>query len=210
MKGWKTSVERNGQCSRGDSCGFRRGSDRGQRAQSSSPAPKAQTQIDGRKSSKGTGSRGESLSGRKGQKAGKHHLKGTCSNSSCNSWHPPVCQNCKSVSGCKLGDKCLFRHTEVDGQPSTKSKKSGGKGSVALLKESVQLGCVSQATHSPQKSILWKSGKFGSNRAVAFFARSYYKSVNLQNGLRVRKRFRTGRFGKPCNRNDAPAEKHGT
>ena len=63
-KGKKVSVERrmgkcyqwkaNGQCSRGDSCSFIHGNNRGQRAQSSSPAPKAQTQIDGRKPSKGT------------------------------------------------------------------------------------------------------------------------------------------------------------
>ena len=42
----------------------------------------------------------------------------------------------KTESGCKFGDKCLFRHTETDRLPSSKSKKSGGKGSVALLKES--------------------------------------------------------------------------
>ena len=84
-KGKNASVERrmgechqwkaNGQRSRGDSCSFRHGSDRGQQAQSSSPAPKAQTQIDGRKHSKGIGPRGESPSGRKGQKACKNKLK---------------------------------------------------------------------------------------------------------------------------------------
>ena len=42
----------------------------------------------------------------------------------------------KTESGCKFGDKCLFRHTETDRLSSSKSKKSGGKGSVALLKES--------------------------------------------------------------------------
>ena len=53
----------------------------------------AETQIDGRKLSKGIGPRGESPSGRKGQKACKSYLKGTCTNPSCNYWHPPVCQN---------------------------------------------------------------------------------------------------------------------
>ena len=38
---------------------------------------------------------------------------------------------------------CTFRHVEVDGQPSKKSQKSGGKGSVALLKESFKLGSES-------------------------------------------------------------------
>ena len=42
------------------------------KAQSSSRPPKTQTQIDGRKPSKGFGTRGESLSGRKRQKACKN------------------------------------------------------------------------------------------------------------------------------------------
>ena len=52
----------------------------------------------------------------------------------------PVDLNYKSVSGCKYGDNCHFRRIEADGQPNEESKKSGGKGSVALLKETVQLG----------------------------------------------------------------------
>ena len=55
--------------------------------------------------------------------------------------------NYKSESGCTYGDKCRFRHVEADAQPSKKSKNSGVKGSVALLKESLQLGCVSQDSH---------------------------------------------------------------
>ena len=51
--------------------------------------------------------------------------------------------------------------------PVKKSKKSGGKGSVALLKESLQLGCVSQDC-PPKKSILWEVGKVGSNHTVKF------------------------------------------
>ena len=56
---------------------------------------------------------------------------------------------------------------EVDGKPSNKSKKSGVRGSVALLKESIQLGCVSQ-DYPPKKSILREVGKVGSNHAVTF------------------------------------------
>ena len=33
----------------------------------------------------------------------------------CNYWHPPVGLNYKSASGCKCGDNCVSRHTEVDG-----------------------------------------------------------------------------------------------
>ena len=43
----------------------------------------------------------------------------------------------------------------------------GAEGSVALLKESTQLGCVSQDSH-PRESMLREEGKFGSKRAVKF------------------------------------------
>ena len=62
--------------------------------------------------------------------------------------------------------KCRFRHAEVDGQPSKTSKKSGVKGSVVLLKESTQLGCVSQDSH-PSKSILRK-GKMARGTTSTF------------------------------------------
>ena len=45
-------------------------------------------------------------------------------------------------TGCACGNKCYFRHVEADEKPSKKSKKGGAKGSVALLKESIQLRCV--------------------------------------------------------------------
>ena len=80
---------------------------------------------------------------------------------------PPACLIYKSESGCTYGEKCRFPHVKADVQPSTKSKKSGVKGSVAILKESFQLGCVSQDSH-PRKLIPRKEGKFGSNPAVKF------------------------------------------
>ena len=179
---WKAT----GQCSREDSCNFSHGSYRGHKAQSSSLAPKAQTQIDGRKPTKGFGLRGEIPSGRKGQTACKKHLKGKCTNPSCDYWHPPVCQNYKSVSGCEFGGQYLFRHTghfkhtETGGQPSKKSKKSDGEGSVALLTESVQLACVSQ--DYPQKISLFcgKVGKLGSNHTVTFSQGTWHHKTNRE------------------------------
>ena len=47
-------------------------------------------------------------------------------------------KNDKSESGCKYGDECLLRYTVVGGHSIKKSKKSGGKGSVEALKESIQ------------------------------------------------------------------------
>ena len=48
----------------------------------------------------------------------------------------PFVKNYKSDAGCKFGEKCVFRHTEVDSQPSNKTKNSGGKGSFALFENS--------------------------------------------------------------------------
>ena len=162
-----------GQCSKGDSCSF----SRGQRAQSSSPAPKVQTQTDGRKPCKGNIPRGKSPPGLKGKSACRNFFKGKCTEPSCDYWHPPVCQNYKSESGCKYGDYCQFRHTEAGGQPSKKSKKRGGKGAADLLKETFQLGCVSQ-DYPQKKFILWEVGKLGSNQTV-IFSKGTWHHVNI-------------------------------
>ena len=58
-------------------------------------------------------------------------------------------------------------------QPNKKSKKSGVKGSVALSKESVQLGCVSHGSY-PRRSILREEGNLGSNRAVNFSKETWH------------------------------------
>ena len=79
QKGKNASAERkvgecfqekaSGQSAKEDSCSFSHGSNREKKARSSSPAPIARTQTDGREPSKGFGLRGESSSGLKGQKA---------------------------------------------------------------------------------------------------------------------------------------------
>ena len=87
-------------------------------------------------------------------------------NPSCKLWHPPVCQNYKSEKGCANGDKCHFRHVEAEGKPSKKSKR-GAKGSVVILKESVQLGCASQDFY-PRQFIPCEEGTSGPKHAVKF------------------------------------------
>ena len=182
QKGRQASVDRKvgecfhwkaiGQCSKGDSCSFSNDPasgnrcDQRQEGKSSSPAPNAQAQTDGKIHSKSSGRRGESLSGTRGRSPCRKFLWRTCTYPSCNFWHPPVCLNYKSESGCAYGEKCRFRHAEADGQPSKKSKKSGVRGPVALLKESFQMCCVSQDSH-PKNSILRKEGKVGLNHTVA-------------------------------------------
>ena len=40
----------------------------------------------------------------KARKRATKILKGKCTDPSCDYWHPPACQDYKSVSGCKFGD----------------------------------------------------------------------------------------------------------
>ena len=130
-KGRKVSVDRKirecfqwkatGQSARGDSCRFSHGSNRGQRAQSSSLAPEARTQIDGRKPKK------RALLGDKAESCAQTSSKESARIRRVIVGILPYVKNYKSDSGCKFGDQCLIRHTEAGGQPSKKSKKSGGK-----------------------------------------------------------------------------------
>ena len=71
-----------------------------------------------------------------------------------------MCQNYKSQSGCKFGEKCSFLHSKFDRHPNKRPKKGGGKGSVALLKNATQLGCVVQDVEPlKNKSVLRKGTK---------------------------------------------------
>ena len=62
-------------------------------------------------------------------------------------------RNYESEKRYAYSDKCHFRHVEALGTSSKKLKKCGAKGSVAIFKESAQLGCVPQDS-DPRKSIL--------------------------------------------------------
>ena len=53
----------------------------------------------------------------------KDHLKGTCTTSFCEKWHPPECLFYKTKSGCRFGEKCSYAHRQVDEQPSKRFKK---------------------------------------------------------------------------------------
>ena len=73
-------------------------------------------------------------------------------NPSCKCWHPPVCQDCKSETGCKYGGTCFFRHVEAEEKPSKKSKKGGAKKISCIIDGVYTIGCVSQDS-CPRKSI---------------------------------------------------------
>ena len=99
-----------------------------------------------------------SFFGLKGKSACKNFLKGKCTELSCDLWHPPVCINCKSESGCKYTDYCELRHTEAGGQPSKNSKQlvvySAGSWKIGIESHRQVL----QAHVAPSKN----SGKKGS------------------------------------------------
>ena len=67
-----------------------------------------------------------------------------------------------------------FRHVEAEGKHNKKSKKGAAKGSVAILKEYIQVGCVSQDSY-PRKSILHKSGMLGTKHAVKFSKGTWHR-----------------------------------
>ena len=135
---WKWEMD----SSKWDSWSFNQGSHSGQGAHSFSSS-KAATQTEGRKPWIFRSSRGASPSGLKGREGPfQNFLKGKCTESPRDLWHPPVCLNYKSVSGCKYGDKCHFRHTDAGGQPNKSQRKVAGKDS-GIVKRDHTIGlCV--------------------------------------------------------------------
>ena len=119
---------------------------------------KSQTNNDGTNSLKRKPSRGSSPSGKRLGRPCKNYLDGNCTNPSCDSWHPPVCQNYNSQSGCKFGEKCSFLHRGADRQPNKRPKKGGGKGAVALLKNSKQMGCEVHDIEPPKFMSILRTG----------------------------------------------------
>ena len=110
----------------------------------SSPSQNSFMRQSERKPSRTRSPRGKSPSGRISRLPCKDYLKGTCTNSFCERWHPPECLFYKNKNGCRSGEKCSFAHRQVDEQPSKRSKKNDDKSAVAMLKSTRQLGCVFQ------------------------------------------------------------------
>ena len=133
--------------SRRDCCSFLHGSARGQRAQSCSLAPRAQTQIYGRKPSKAR------------QNLQRNLYQSVMSLLASSRMSQITSLNRDAIS--------VFSDTERLMVSWVKSKRSGGKWSVALLKESFQLSGVFQASY-PRKSFQSEPGKLGTEREVKF------------------------------------------
>ena len=99
------------------------------------PSPSSFMQQNERNASRTRIFRGRSPSGRMSRWPCKDYLKGTCTNSFCEKWHPPECLFHKTKSGWRFGEKCSYAHRQVDEQLSKRSKKNGDKSAVAMLKK---------------------------------------------------------------------------
>ena len=140
------------------------------------PSPSSFMQQNERNASRSRSLRVKSPCGRMSRWPCKDYLKGTCTNSFREKWHPPECLFYKTKSGCRFGEKCSYAHRQVDEQPIKRSKKNGNKSAAAMLKKhephdrtgrlvknayssnTRQLGCVFQDMEPPKlSSILRKS-----------------------------------------------------
>ena len=120
---------------KGDNCSFRHDINKRAKMTQPNPSPNSFMQQNEKKASKTGSPRGKSRSGRMSRWPCKDYLKGTCTNSFCEKWHPPECLFYKTKSGCRFGEKCSYAHRQVDEQPSKRSKKNDDKSAVALLKK---------------------------------------------------------------------------
>ena len=127
--------ETNGQCVKGDSCSFRHDINKRGKSSPSNPSPNSFMRQNERNSSRTRSPRGKSSSGRMSRWPCKYYLKGTCTNSFCEKWHPPECLFYKTKSGCRFVEKCSYAHRQVDEQLSKRSKKNEDKSAVAMLKK---------------------------------------------------------------------------
>ena len=173
---WKA----HGQCSKGDSCSFSHdtmasgNSGKGQRpkGRSCSPALNSKAKTHGKE-----GTRDESSDKRR-QILCRYK---NCKNPSCKFWHSLVCQNDNSETGCKFGKYVSSDMLWLRRSPARSQRKVVPKGSVALLKESTQLGCVSQDSY-PRKYFLRGPGRLGSKHAVKF-SKGTWHQIKLSRGI---------------------------
>ena len=81
---WKTK----GQCSKGDNCSFRHDVNKRAKSTQPNPSPRSSTQQSVRNASRTRSPRGRSPSVKMARLPCKGYLKGTCTNSFCEKWHP--------------------------------------------------------------------------------------------------------------------------
>ena len=85
------------------------------------------------------------------------------------------CFQWKARGQCSNGDSCRCScDTIATDKNVRKTKKGGAEGPVAILKESAQLGFVSQDSY-PRKSIQREERKLGSQHAVKFSKGTWHR-----------------------------------
>ena len=103
---WKA----NGQCYKGDNCSFRHEMNKRAKSTQPNPSPSSFVRQNVRNASRTRSPRGKSPSGRKSRWPCKDYLKGNCTNSFCEKWHPPECLFYKSQTVvADLGKSALMR-----------------------------------------------------------------------------------------------------
>ena len=96
-----------GQCVKGDKCSFRHDINKRAKITQPNPSPNSVMQQSERKPSRTRSPRGISPSGRTSRWPCKDYLKGTCTNSFSEKWHPPDCLFYKTKSCCRFWEKVL-------------------------------------------------------------------------------------------------------
>ena len=179
------------------------------------PAPNsnAKTDGEGQKPSKESCNRVESSSDKRSER-----FK-IWENPSCKFWHPLVCQNYKSETGCINGKKCYFRHVEAEGKAQQEVKERWCERIGCLVEGVCTIGlCVSRFSSenicsTERRKIRIKSRRQILQEHVApkkkcwkerVHLEELFKSVNFMSVVLARLSLRRGHDGKPCTKKDVP------
>ena len=153
------------------------------RAKSTQPNPslRSSTRQNERNASRTRSPRDRSPTVRMSRLPCKDYVKGTCTNTFCEKWRPPECLFYKNKNGCRFGEKCSYAHRQVDEQPWKRSQKNGDKSAVAMLKSTLQLGCVFQDMEPPKSSsILRKSSSIRKPIRCVRFTKAVVRHADIR------------------------------
>ena len=125
--------------------------------------------------------RGRSPSGKMVRLLCKDCFKGTGTTPFCEKWHPPECLFYKSENWCKFVEKWSYAHSQVDEQLGQRCKKNGDKSAVAMLKITLQLGCVFRDVEQPKSTtILRKSSDILKPIRCVQFTKAVLRHANIR------------------------------
>ena len=109
-----TSGKKKGQCSQGDCCSFRHVTqDRAQKPEHTAATPSEPTVSRGRSVSEKRSIRGKSNRGSIARQPCRYYLKGTCTRTLCECWHPPECQFLKQKRVVRRETRVCFLITKL-------------------------------------------------------------------------------------------------